>query len=89
MADRYITADSFDPRSPDPLADAPLEIKQAIYEVRMLNAQGKCGVKDCGQPLYDSIGCKEHAQQGVSDSERLESRAKRLGVLSTPRKRYY
>jgi hypothetical protein len=81
MADKYITADDYDPRQPDPLSDVPADIKQAIYETRALNAAGICGVKDCGQPLYDSIGCKEHAQSFVTNAERLESRAKRLGVF--------
>jgi hypothetical protein len=65
----------------DPLEGCPPDIRQAIYETRSRVTDGICGVKECGQPLYDSIGCKEHATYGVTDHERMEGRAKRLGVL--------
>jgi hypothetical protein len=84
----YQAADSFLRRQPDPIDEAPAEIRQLILEARSSNALGVCGIKGCGQELFDSIGCKEHAQH-ATDAQRLESRMQRLVLNKRPRKRYY
>jgi hypothetical protein len=72
----------------NPLRDCPNDIAFLISETRALTDAGKCGVKGCGQPLFDTIGCKEHAQY-ATDSQRLEARAQRLGVTKRYVRRHY
>jgi hypothetical protein len=49
-------------------------------------ALGVCGIEGCGQLLFDSIGCLEHAQH-ATDAQRLEARMQRL--VKRRVRRYY
>jgi hypothetical protein len=75
-------------KAKESIEDAPEDVRQLIFETRSRNAFGKCGIKGCGQPLFDSIGCKEHAQH-ATPSQRLEARAERLGITKRHVRHYY